>query len=183
MRMSVIGLVVFCAIASPLFCQQVTMVGLCDWTQVLTTSYKESRAVRELENFRASYQKEIQAVSREINDLESQKLEADKAGNKDTSLQLEKRINDKKTYLDEYQRIKREAYKKQADKILSNAIVKEILDAIHFVAESDGYALVLRSDGDAGSELILDNIPEIDITKKVIKRIYELAGKTYTGGE
>ncbi len=183
MRMSFIGLAVFCAVASPLFCQQVTMVGLCDWTQVLTTSYKESKAVRELEDFRATYQKEIQAVSRDINDLESQKIEADRAGNKDSSLQLEKRINDKKTYLDEYQRIKKEAYKRQADKIFSNVIVKEILDAIHFVAESDGYALVLRSDGDVGTALILDNIPEIDITKKVIKRIYELAGKTYTGGE
>jgi outer membrane protein len=183
MRASIIGLIAFCAIAFPISGQQVTMVGLCDWTQVLTTSYKESRAVRELEDFRAAYQKEIQAVSRDINDLESQKMDADKAGDKDASLQLEKRINDKKNYLDEYQRIKKEAYRRQAEKIFSNAIVKEILDAIHYVAESDGYALVLRSDGDVGTSLILDNIPEIDITKKVIKRIYELAGKTYNGGE
>jgi Skp family chaperone for outer membrane proteins len=182
MKSAIVCIAFAAVLGLPLWGQQVTMVAVCNWTQVLTTSYKESQAVRELEDFRVAYQKEVQSVSRDISDLENQKLDADKAGNKDASLQLEKKINDKKAYLDDYQRIKKEAYKRQADKILSTSIVKEILDAVHYVAERDGYALVLRSDG-AYADLILANIPEIDITTKVIKRLYELAGKTYTGGD
>ncbi len=59
---------------------------------------------------------------------------------------------------------------KKASKIFSAAIVKEIKDAVDFVAEQDGYALVLRSDGNY-ADIIIDNIPEIDITQKVIDRI------------
>jgi hypothetical protein len=40
---------------------------------------------------------------------------------------------------------------------------------------------VVRSDG-TGADLILFNIPEVDITEKVIKEIFRRAGKTYTGG-
>jgi Skp family chaperone for outer membrane proteins len=65
--------------------------------------------------------------------------------------------------------------------LFTGPIVSEIQEAIRFVAERDGFALVLRSDG-PGAGLIVHNIPEIDITERVIKRIYEVAGKTYTGG-
>jgi len=172
-----------CVLALPLWAQQVTMVAICNWTQVLTTSYKETQAVRDLADFRAAYQKDIQNLTQEISELENQKLDADKAGNADLSLRLDKQISDKKAYLDDYQRIKADAYKRQSEKVLaaSSPLMKQILDAVHYVAEQDGYALVLRSDGPY-ADIILDNIPEIDITTKVIKRIYELAGKTYTEG-
>ena len=53
---------------------------------------------------------------------------------------------------------------------------------VNYVAEGDGYALVLRSDGDYGAG-ILYRIMEIDITDKVIKELFNRAGKTYTGGQ
>ncbi len=166
----------------PLAAQQVTAVAICNWTQVLTTSYKESKAVRELEDMRQSVLKESQAISRDIADLENQKIDADQAGNKDLSLQLEKKIADRKAYLDDYRRIKNDAYRRQAEKVLSSVqFIKEIRDAIHFVAEAEGFAIVMRSDG-AYADLFLDNIPEVDITQKVIARIYSLAGKTPPGG-
>jgi Skp family chaperone for outer membrane proteins len=161
--------------------QQVTAVAICDWTRVLTTSYRESKAIRDLDDFRAAFQKELASLSNELSDLENQKLEADKAGNKDSSLQLEKTIAAKKTYIDDFRRIRSETYNSRATKVFTGPIVSEIQDAIRFVAERDGFALVIRSDG-PGAGLIVHNIPEIDITEKVIKRIYEVAGKTYTGG-
>jgi Skp family chaperone for outer membrane proteins len=175
-------LLALACVAGPLMAQQVTAVGICNWTQVLTTSYKESKSVRELEDLRQAILKESQAISRDISDLENQKLDADKAGNKDLSLQMEKRLADRRAYLDDYRRIKNDAYKRQAEKVLSSVqFIKEIREAIHFVAEDQGFSLVLRSDG-AYSDLILDNTPEIDITQKVINRIYALAGKTPPAG-
>ncbi len=70
----------------------------------------------------------------------------------------------------------------QADKLLSGPVLKEIMDVVNYVAEGDGYALVLRSDGDFGAG-ILYRIMEIDITDKVIKELFNRAGKTYTGGQ
>ncbi len=174
--------VLLALIGLPLAAQQVTAVAICNWTQVLTTSYKESKSVRELEDMRQSILKESQAIARDVADLENQKLDADQAGNKDLSLQLEKKLADRKAYLDDYRRIKNDAYRRQAEKVLSSVqFIKEIRDAIHFVAEEQGFALVLRSDGPY-ADLFLDNIPEVDITQKVIARIYSQAGKTPPSG-
>jgi outer membrane protein len=176
---------VFLALACmslPLAAQQVTAVAICNWTQVLTTSYKESKAVRELEDLRQSILKESQSIAREVADLENQKLDADRSANKDLSLQLEKKLADRKAYLDDYRRIKNDTYKRQAEKVLSSVqFIKEIRDAIHYVAEAEGFSLVLRSDG-AYADLFLDNIPEVDITQRVINRIYSLAGKAPPSG-
>ena len=67
------------------------------------------------------------------------------------------------------------------DNATVQTVLRDILEVVKVVAESEGMALVVRSDA-AGSELILFNIPEIDITEKVIKEIFRRAGKTYTSG-
>ncbi len=180
MKKGVVFAVLAFAISLPLAAQQVTKVAVCNWTQILSASYKETQAVRELEDFKAAYQKEILAISADISDTENKKLEADKAGNKALSLQLEKDVSDKRSYLDDYRRIKTESYKQKAAKIFSAAIVKEIQDAVDFVAEQDGYALVLRSDGNY-ADMIIENIPEIDITQKVIDRIKSLSKPASNG--
>lgn len=174
-------LILVCVLSSPLWSQQVTAVAICNYTQVLTTSYKESQAVRDLETLRLSIQKELAAITQDISTLENQRVDAEKAANKDLMLQLDDQIGKKKDYYTEVQRIRTDAYNRQRDKILSTAVLKDILDAVRYVAEKDGYALVIRSDG-PGKDLILSNIPEVDITTKVIKRIYELANKVYTEG-
>lgn len=180
MRKALAAIIFVLAVCAPLWTQQVTKVAICNWTQILTTSYKETQAVRELDGFRTSYQNEIRSVSNDISDMENRKLDADKAGNKALILQLENDINQKKAYLDEYYRIKTDSYKRQAAKLFTGSIVKEILDAVRFVAEQDGDALVLRSDGNY-ADVIIYNIPEIDITQKVIDRIFSLA-KSSSGG-
>ncbi len=181
MRRALVFCVPILLLGLSLEAQQVTAIAICDWSQVLTASYKESKAVRELDDFRSTFQKELVALGNEISDLENQKLEADKAENKELSLQLEKTIASKRTYRDDFRRIRTETYNSRAAKVFTGPIVSEIQDAIRFVAERDGFALVIRSDG-SGAGLIVHNIPEIDITERVIKRIYEVAGKTYTGG-
>jgi Skp family chaperone for outer membrane proteins len=169
-------------LALPAAAQQVTKVGICDFTRVLSTAYKESKAYRDYDAAKADYAKEITNTTRDITDLENQKLDADKAGNQDLSLTLEKKIADKQAYLENYRRVKLAILQQQADRLLSGPVLKEIMDVVNYVAEGDGYALVLRSDGDFGAG-ILYRIMEIDITDKVIKELFNRAGKTYTGGQ
>lgn len=162
--------------------QQVTKVGICDFTRVLNTSYRESKTVREFFEAQQTIKREQAAIEQEIAALENQRLEAGKAGNNDLALQLEKTLTDKRRYLDDYKRIKGDWIRQQQQTILaSSQFLKEILEVVKVVAESEGVALVVRSDA-VGADLILFNIPEIDLTEKVIKEIFRRAGKTYTGG-
>ena len=172
----------FALAALGLAAQQVTKVGICDFSRVLNTSYKESKSVREFYDAQQVIKKEQASIEKEISDLENQRLEAEKAGSKDLVLQLDKRLADKRRYLDDYRKIKGDWVRQQAERILgSSNFLRDILDVVKVIAEGEGMALVVRSDG-AGADLILYNIPEIDITEKVIKEIFRRAGKTWTGG-
>jgi outer membrane protein len=184
MRRTAIFAAALFALSIPLCAQQVTKVGICDFTKVLSTVYRESKAYRDWDAARADYNREVSATLNDITDLENQKLDADKAGNRDLSLSLEKKIADRKSYLENYRRVKGAILQQQADKLQSGPVLKEILEVVNFIAEGDGYSLVFRSDGDYGAG-ILYRIIEIDITEKVIKELFSRAGKKYggTGGQ
>jgi Skp family chaperone for outer membrane proteins len=174
--------ILFAAAALGLWAQQVTKVGICDFSRVLNTSYREAKTIREFLDVQATIKKEQAAIEKEIADLENQRLEADKAKNADLVLQLDKKLSDKRRYLDDYKRIKGDWVRQQQQTLLaSSGFFKEILDVVKVVAEGQGMALVIRSDA-TGADLILYNIQEVDITELVIKEIFRRAGKVYTGG-
>ncbi len=174
--------ILFAAAALGLGAQQVTKVGICDFSRVLNTSYREAKTVREFLDAQAAIKKEQAAIEKEIADLENQRLEADKAKNAELVLGLDKKLSDKRRYLDDYKRIKGDWVRQQQQTILaSSGFFTEIVNVMKVVAEGQGMALVIRSDG-TGADLILYNIAEIDITDLVIKEIFRRAGKTWTGG-
>jgi outer membrane protein len=158
--------------------QQVTRVGICDFTKVLTTAYRDTKAYRDYEQARTDYNKDVTARTKEITDLQSQKLDADKAGNKNQSLSLDKSILEKQTDLDYYKRVKGATLQQQGNLLLTGPVLKDILDVVTFVSEAGGYALILRSDG-AYKDIILFRLPEVDITTDVITEIFKRQGKTY----
>ena len=169
--------VLFAAAALALAAQQVTKVGICDFSRIMNTSYREARTVREFMDAQATIKKEQAAIEQEIADLENQRIEADKAKNADLVLALDKKLSDKRRYLDDYKRIKGDWVRQQQQTILTSSVfLKEILEVVKLVAEGQGMALVIRSDA-AGADLILYNIQEIDITDLVIKEIFRRAGK------
>ena len=158
--------------------QQVTKVGICDFTKVLSTAYKDTKALRDFDQAKSDIYKEIAARSKEIADFQNQKLDADKANNKTQSLALEKAISDKQNDLDSYRRVKNGWLTQQSNALLTGPVLKEIYDQMTLIAESGGYALVLRSDGPY-RDIILYRIQEIDITDDVIAAIFAKQGKTY----
>jgi len=179
MKRILLALGVCVSVALPLQAQtqQVTKVGICDFTKVLSTAYKDTKALRDFDQAKSDIYKEI-AASKEIADFQNQKLDADKANNKAQSLALEKAIADKQNDLDSYRRVKNAWLAQQSNALLTGPVLKEIYDQMTLVAESGGYALVLRSDG-AYRDIILYRIQEIDITDDVIAAIFAKQGKTY----
>jgi len=170
--------VVLVAFALPLAAQtqQLTKVGVIDFTKVLLTAYKDTKGYRDYDQAWTDYTKEVAARTKEITDLQSQKLDADKAGNKTLSLNLEKQISDKQTYLDTLKRVKGAVLQQQLAGLLTGPVLQEIYDVVRFVAENGGYSLVLRIDTQY-RDIFLYRIPEIDITDDVVAEIMKRQGK------
>jgi Skp family chaperone for outer membrane proteins len=183
MKRLLLALVLTSAFALPLAAQtqQVTKVGVIDFTKVLLTAYKDTKGYRDYDQSWTDYTKEVSARTKEINDLQSQKLDADKAGNKTLSLTLEKSISDKQTYLDTLKRVKGTVLQQQLAGLLTGPVLQEIYDVVRFVAENGGYSLILRIDTQY-RDIFLYRIPEIDITDDVVAEIVKRQGKV-SGGQ
>jgi Skp family chaperone for outer membrane proteins len=183
MKRFVATLVVLAAFSLPAVAQtqQVTKIGVIDFTKVLLTAYKDTRGYRDYDQAWTDYTREVASRSKEINDLQSQKLDADKAGNKTLSMNIEKSISDKQTYLDTLKRVKGTVLQQQLAGLLTGSVLQEIYDVVRFVAENGGYALILRVDTQY-RDIFLYRIPEIDITDDVVAEIMKRQGKA-TGGQ
>jgi Skp family chaperone for outer membrane proteins len=178
-RVFLCALAVSLALAAPASgqTQQVTKVGVIDFTRVLLTAYKDTKGYRDYDQARGDYNREISSRMKDITDLQNQKLDADKAGNKSLSLSLEKTISDRQKDLETYRRVKGAILTQQLGGLMTGPALKEIYDVVKYVAETGGYALVLRIDTDA-RDLFLYRIPEIDITDDVVQEIMKRQGKS-----
>ena len=182
MKRIVLVLAACVALAAPAAAQtqQLTKVGVIDFTKVLLTAYKDTKGYRDYDQARGDYNKEISSRTKDITDLQSQKLDADKGGNKSLSLTLEKTVSDRQRDLDTYKRVKGAILQQQLSGLMTGPALQEIYDVVKYVAEAGGYALILRVDTDA-RDLFLYRIPEIDITDDVVQEILKRQGKTSEG--
>lgn len=152
--------------------EQLTTVGIVDVGKVTLAFYRDSQAVRELEEMTKRLQSEVDAITAEINQLKDRQLEADRMGNRTLSLQLEEQISSKTNYLREYYRIKNAQLQERRNKLTeSSAFLGELQQAIAFVAEDQGYSVILKS---TDPNLIWWS-KQVDITDIVIQRLLQTA--------
>ena len=178
----VAAMTAFVALALPLAAQTqpVTKVGVCDFTKVLLTAYKDTKPLRDLDQARNDYNKEIASVTKQISDLQNQKLDADKAADKSLSASLDASITARMKYLNDYRTVRGTWLTQQQNALLTGPVLDQILDVLQYVSETGGYSLILRSDG-GYQGLFLIRIPEIDITDDVIKEIQNRQAKAAGG--
>src|SRR4030042_636068 len=98
--------VVFLALAGAAFGDQITRVGVLDIEKVYSVYFRESRAVKELQEKRAEVLREIGRIDEEVLALESQKLQAEGARHSALVLRLESEIFKKRQDRDDYRRLK-----------------------------------------------------------------------------
>mgnify|MGYP005836775025 FL=1 len=148
--------------------QQLTTVGIVDIGKVTMAFYRDSQAVRELEEMTKRLQGELDAITLEINQLKERQLEAEGVGNKTLSLQLEEQITSKTNYLREYYRIKNAQLQERRNRLAeSSSFLSELQQAITFVAEEQGYSVILKS---SDPNLVWWS-KQVDITDLVIQRL------------
>jgi len=161
-----------------IFATQITKVGIVDISRIYSIYFRESKEVIKLEELRSAYLKEIAKKKEEINLLKSQKLDAEDNNDDEKALQLDKDIFNKEQFLKEYIQIKTQQLRQMAQNLSqSSELIQEIADVIQYVAENNGFSLILKK-----TDQFLYWTPEIDITDKVIKELLRRSGKKNGNG-
>jgi outer membrane protein len=166
------GLVLL-SLGGTLAAQQLTRFAVVDLPKVYVSFFRESRAVRDFEERSASVQNEIDKRTAEIQTLKTNQINAEFQGNQELALRLESEINRKSEYLKEYYKLKTAELESQKSRLTqSGSFLEQVYDEIRFIAESEGYSMVLNLKENTG---ILWYSPTVDITDKVIQNLMEKA--------
>jgi outer membrane protein len=156
-----------------LFAQQLTRFAVVDLPRVYVSFFRESRAVRDFEERSARVQTDIDRMTAEIQTLKTNQINAEFQGNEEQALRLESEINRKSDYLKEYYRLKTAELESQKSRLTqSGSFLEQVYDEIRFIAESEGYSMVLNLKENTG---ILWYSPTVDITDKVIQNLMNKA--------
>ncbi|MDR1588555.1 MAG: OmpH family outer membrane protein [Treponema sp.] len=166
-------LVMFLLAAFSAQSQQLTRFAVVDLPRVYTAFFRDSRAVREFEERSARVQNEIDRMTREIQDLKSRQADAVVQGNQDLSMRLENEIYRKSEFLKEYYKLKTSELEDQKKKLTqSGTFLEQVYDEIRYIAESEGYSMVLNL---KENNSILWHSPTVDITDKLIQNLLDRA--------
>ena len=153
---------------SCVFGQQITRFALVDLPRVYTVLFKDSKAVRDFEEKSAKVQADIDKFTKEIQGLKSRHAEAVLANNETEALRLESQITRRSDYLKVYYQTKTTELEEQRSKLMqSDAFINQVYDEIRYIAESEGYAMVLNKNNTG----IIWYSPMIDITDRLIQSL------------
>ena len=161
--------------AGNLASQQLTRFAVVDLTRVYVSFFSESRAVRDFEERSARVQTEIDRMTAEINTLKANLIAAEFQGNQTQVLRLEAEINRKTDYLREYYQLRTAELETQKATLLqSGSFLEQVYDEIRYIAESEGYSMVLNLKENTG---IVWYSPTVDITDKLITSLRQKANR------
>jgi len=171
MKKIILFLFFACCLTASVFSQQLTRFAVVDLPKVYSAFFRDSRAVREFEERSARVQTEIDRMTKEIQELRSKHADLVLAGDQTQALRLENEINRKSDFLREYYATKTAELEDQRKKLSqSGSFLEQVYGEIRFIAESEGYSMVLNL---KENKDILWYSPTVDITDKLIQNLLE----------
>jgi outer membrane protein len=154
----------------PVSAEQLTTVGIVDVSRVSTAFFRDSQAVRELEDLTARLQKEIDGITAEINELKNRKLQAENSGDQARALKLDEEIYNKTNYLKDFFRIRNTQLQERRNRLAeSSSFLNQLQQAIAFIAEDQGYNVIIKS----SDPNLLWWSRQVDITDLIIARLLQ----------
>ncbi|MCL1818966.1 MAG: OmpH family outer membrane protein [Spirochaetaceae bacterium] len=158
----------------PASAEQLTTVGIVDVTKVSTAFFRDSQAVRELEDLTLRLQREIDGITAEINQLKDRKLQAENSGDQNRALKLDEEIYNKQNYLRDYFRVKNTQLQERRNRLAeSSSFLAQLQQAIAFVAEDQGYNVIIKSN----DPNLLWWSRQVDITDLVIAELLKKSSR------
>ena len=168
-------LLFFLVNAACLSAQQLTRFAVVDLPKVYTAFLRDSRSVREFEERSARVQSDIDRMTAEINNLKINQVNAQAQGNMEQSLRYETEINRRSDFLKEYYKTKTAELETQRSRLMqSGGFLEQVYDEIRYIAESEGYTMVLNLKENTG---IVWYSTTVDITEKLISNLMTKAGR------
>lgn len=148
--------------------EQLSKIGIVNFSRIVEDYFAESSAWREIDVMREKYNEGKDEILDEINDRKMEKLEAENNGDELAILKIDDEIYNKQEYLKEFHSIWQNRINSKVQGVYqSSTFTAEILDAIDYIAENEGYSLIMRTqDPD-----ILWYNHEIDVTELVLERL------------
>ena len=148
--------------------EQLSKIGIVNFSKIVEDYFAESSAWREIDAMRDKYNEGKDQILDEINELKMQKLEAENDGNELNVLKIDDQIYSKQEYLKEFHSIWQSRINNKVQGVYqSSTFTAEILDAINYIAENEGYSMIMRTQ----DPNILWYNQEIDVTEKVLARL------------
>ena len=145
--------------------EQLTTVAVVDTSRVYTAFFRESAAVRDLERNKQAIQDDINKYLNELKKLQTDRLSAQTANNGAEALRLDQEIYNKQQFISDFRKVKQQQLNDQQKGVMqSDTFMGEIAAAIKYVAESDGYTLVI----DSATTGLRFWSADVDITNKVL---------------
>jgi outer membrane protein len=173
MKKIILLMVLISCTAVSVFSQQLTRFAVVDLPKVYTAFFRESRAVRDFEEKSTKVQREIDKMQKEIQELRSKYADLVLQGDQSQILKAEAEINRKSEFLREYYTIKTAELEEQKRRLSqSGSFLEQVYGEIRFIAESEGYSMVLNLKENTG---ILWYSPTVDITDRVIQNLHDKA--------
>jgi len=152
-----------------LYSQQLTRFAVVDMPKVYTAFFRDSRAVRQFEERSAKVQSDIDRITREIQDLKSRQLDAEQRGDQSEALRLENQVYRRSEYLKDYYTTKTAELEDQKKRLMqSGSFLEQVYDEIRYIAESEGYTMVINLKENNG---IIWYSTTVDITDKLISSL------------
>ena len=151
--------------------QQLATVGVVNISQVYNSFYRDSQAVRDLERLRRQYQQEIDDNVRELESLRDRRISAQQAGNLTRAEQLEDQIIEMQRFLEDLSARRRQQLSARQEQLLSDEFLRRMQNAIQYVAETEGYTLIIRSD----TEGLQWWSSEVDVSERVLQRLIQIS--------
>jgi outer membrane protein len=165
----------FFAMILSLHAQQLTRFAVVDLPRVYTAFFRDSQAVREFEEQSGRVQAEINRLTAEIQELRNNQINAETRGDREQALRLQNEVYRKSEFLKEYFQVKTAELEDRKSKLTqSNAFLRQVNEEIRYVAESEGYSMVLNLKENTG---ILWYSPTVDITEKIIQSLRAKSGR------
>ncbi|TVQ39853.1 MAG: OmpH family outer membrane protein [Spirochaetaceae bacterium] len=167
MRRVIIAGLLLTALVATGAAEQLTTVAIINIDRVYNTFYRDSQEVRELERLRREYQDEIDAQVRELQNLRQRHTIALDQNNTITATRLESQIAEKERFIEDLARRRRAQLEARQARLLSDDFLNRMQQAIQYVAETEGYTVVLRAD----TEGLQWWSSTVDISDKVLARL------------
>jgi len=153
--------------------QQLTRIAVVDLPRVYTAFMAESRAVRDFEDRSAKVQADIDRMTAEIQAIKVNQVNAQAQGNTEQALKYEAEAIRRSDILKEYYKTKTaelDSIRKSLSQ--SGTFLDQVYDEIRYVAESEGFSMVMNLKENAA---ILWYNSTVDITDKLIKSLMDKA--------